>query len=287
MIKAIDTLVLPFTPHLLNKLSWDAKDPDTSKEKEISPIKSLDEYSRGHTPRQYIDLMNELGIERSLVAAAKLGTIFHAPSRLIWDVSVQEVKDIIDEGPDKFCGLYGINPLTRMDGVREMEMAVREYGFVGAYIHCYEFGPINDKMWYPFYTKCIELDIPVTAQIGHSGGIQPSANGRPILVDDIACDLPELKFVASHTGWPWVEEMVAVAWKHPNVYIGTGGHMPKYWDPSLLRFINTRGKNKVMWGSDVPFFDVRKMIAQIEELGLQEEVKAKLLRENAVQLFKL
>ena len=99
-------------------------------------------------------------------------------------------------------------------------------------------------MWYPFFTKCCELDVPVVVQIGHSGGIHNSSYARPVLVDDVACDLPELKFVASHTGWPWVEELIAAAWKHPNVYIGTAAHMPKYWDPSLVRFINTRGRTR-------------------------------------------
>jgi predicted TIM-barrel fold metal-dependent hydrolase len=142
-------------------------------------------------------------------------------------------------------------------------------------------------MWYPFFTKCCELDLPVITQIGASGGIHPSAHARPILVDDVACDLPELKFVASHTGWPWVEELIALAWKHPNVYIGTAAHMPKYWDPSLVRFINTRGQDKVIWGTDVPFYDPKRMRREVDELDLRDGPKAKLLRANAARLFKL
>jgi len=236
---------------------------------------------------EYVTFMDDCGISTSLVASVKFGSITDPQSRLTFDATADEIHAVVEQAPERLRGLYGINPITRMDGVRELEHAVREYGFVGAYIHPYEFGPINDRMWYPFFTKCCELDVPVVVQIGHSGGIHNSSYARPILVDDVACDLPELKFVASHTGWPWVEELIAAAWKHPNVYIGTAAHMPKYWDASLVRFINTRGQDKVMWGTDIPFYDGRTMLDQLKELGLRDTAEAKLLHANAARVFKL
>ena len=63
--------------------------------------------------------------------------------------------------------------------------------------------------------------------------------------------------------------------------------MPRYWDASLVRFINTRGQDKVLWGTDIPFYDGKKMLEQLEELGLREEARSKLLRGNAAKLFQL
>ena len=66
----------------------------------------------------------------------------------------------------------------------------------------------------------------------HSAEFMPSACGKPLLLDDIAIWFPELRLVGGHTGWPWTEELIAMAWKHPNVYIAVSGHSPQYWDPS-------------------------------------------------------
>jgi|SRR5215468_9018398 len=283
--RAIDYLVCPFTPEIMQRHK--AALESGSNGGDSTPIKFPASFMAGLTVPEYIAFMDECGIEKSLIPSVKFGSIFDAHSRLNLDVTADEVRQIVDQAPRRLHGVYGINPLTRMDGVREMERAAREYGFVAAYIHPYEFGPINHRMWYPFFTKCCELGLPVITQVGHSGGIHPSAYARPILVDDVACDLPELKFVASHTGWPWVEELIAVAWKHPNVYIGTAAHMPQYWDASLVRFINTRGQDKVIWGTDVPFYDGRRMRREVEELGLRDGAKRKLLSANAARLFKL
>ena len=95
--------------------------------------------------------------------------------------------------------------------------------------------PDQRAEWWPFYTKCAELDVPVVFQVGHSAEFMPSACGKPILLDDIAIWFPELKLVGGHTGWPWTEELISMAWKHPNVYIACSGHAPKYWDPKLVQ----------------------------------------------------
>jgi predicted TIM-barrel fold metal-dependent hydrolase len=131
--------------------------------------------------------------------------------------------------------------------------------------------------------------VPVLFQTGHSAEFMPSACGMPILLDDIAIWFPELNLVGAHTGWPWVEELIAMAWKHPNVYIATSGHAPKYWDPKLVRFLNARnrGIGKVMWGTDYPLIDHAEGLSQIAEYDLKPEAVKAMLREVAVTLFKL
>ena len=79
------------------------------------------------------------------------------------------VADAVKEHPDKFSGLIGIDPFTGMDGVRELEDAVRNQGFIGAHLypHWFELSPDHAK-YYPFYAKCCELDIPIQMQVGQS-----------------------------------------------------------------------------------------------------------------------
>jgi hypothetical protein len=246
----------------------------------------------GITPDEVVALLDEAGVEIALCTALKQG--YHrrmrpggSRDRLVMDMSYQDILPYLEKHPSRCRGLYGINPWLMMDGVRELEMVVKEYGFVGAITHVGGFAPFNDKIWYPFYAKCVELDIPVITQCGHFGEFMPEGWAHPLLIDDVALDFPELRIVAGHTGWPWSNDLIAVALKDPNVYISVEAHLPKYFDPALVKYINTRGQDKVMWGSDWPVTDPKRNLAQIEELGLREEPKRKLLRENAIRVFKL
>ena len=286
MTKAIDAWVNPFTPKLMKKTFQETM--ETYEEMASAKIMGMpEERLKGYTPTEYVTLMDELEIEKTFIPAWQMGSHYRTKTAMLWDISIEEIADIVNQYPDRFCGLCGINPWKRMDGVRELEKAVKEHGFIGAHSHVYPYGPFNDKMWYPFYTKCVELNIPLISQIGHSGEVMPNANGRPYLIDDVAIDFPELKIIAAHTGWPWVEELIALAWKHPNVYIATTAHLPRYWDPSLVRFINSRGQDKVVWGTDFPVTTPQDSLKQIEELGLKERPKAKLLRENIMRIYQL
>lgn len=246
----------------------------------------MEDRLKGYAPGEFLGLMDEAGVEMVLVPAAKMRS-FRTQS-LIWNVPVRDVAELMETAPDRFAGLYGIDPWTRMEGVRELEDAVRRRGFVGAHLHPYGFGlPLNDAAYYPFYAKCVELDVPLVVQVGYSAESMPSALGRPLLLDDVALYFPDLRIVAAHTGWPWVEELIALAWKHRHVYIGTSAHPPHSWDPSLVRFLNSRGIGKVLFGTDYPVLRHADALAQVGALDLKDDARAWLLRETARKVFKL
>jgi len=166
-------------------------------------------------------------------------------------------------------------------------VAVTQYGFKGVYVHIYGFDiPLHDRKMYPLYAKCVELDVPVSMQVGHVLESMPSEHGRPIYLDRIACDFPDLKMVGAHTGWPWVEELLSVCYKWDQIWFGVDAWMPKYLKPEIIQFINSRmGQDRCLWGTNgLPW---KESLEQVAELGLKEEAKRKLLRDNAVQLFKL
>ena len=133
----------------------------------------------------------------------------------------------------------------------------KELGFVGAHLypHWFEQAP-DHAIYYPFYAKCCELDVPIQMQIGHCLRYTEQrplrSVGRPITLDTIACHFPELKLVGIHIGWPWSEEMISVSYKHPNVYIGSDAYAPAYWPENFVRFINSWGSKKVIFGTDYP-----------------------------------
>ncbi|MFZ0841623.1 MAG: amidohydrolase family protein [Xanthobacteraceae bacterium] len=243
----------------------------------------------GLSLEQLIERMDRAGIERGFLIAHKSGRpglpgCYHLPYGL--------VARAIERHPTRFRGLAGIDPYEGMNGVRALEKAVRDDGFIGAhcYPHWFDLPPDHAK-YYPFYAKCVELNIPYQMQVGQSMIYAPEHRtrsvARPILLDGIACDFPELKLIGIHIGIPWHDEMIAMAWKHPNVFIGSDAHRPKYWPESFVHFINSWGQDKVIFGTDFPIIDFQRAIDDIAALDLKPEVRRKFLRENVRRIYGL
>jgi hypothetical protein len=232
-----------------------------------------------------LGLMDEAKVKKVFITQCKMWSYWN--KWMYMDTQLDDVRQYTIKYPKRFVGLAGYNPFRIKESLREIEFAVREHGFKGVYVHIYGFDiPLNDAKMYPLYSKCVELDLPVSLQVGHVLESMPSDCGRPIYLDRVACDFPDLKIIGAHTGWPWVEELLSVAYKWDNVYVGIDAWMPKYLKPELVQFVNSRmGQDRCLWGTNgLPW---KESLKQIDELGLKDSVKAKLLRENATQLFKL
>jgi hypothetical protein len=233
--------------------------------------------------------MDAAGIARAFLVAAKVGVKWHPAC---YHVPYDLVADAVRKHPDRFSGLAGIDPTEGMQGVRAMRRAVRELGFIGAhaYPHWFELPPDHAK-WYPFYAECCELGVPIQLQVGQSliydASYPRRSVGRPIALDAVACDFPELKLVGIHIGIPWHEEMIAMAWKHPNVFIVTDAHSPKYWPESVVRYVDSYGQDKVMFGTDFPVLDFSRTRDEVEALNLRPAPRQKFLRDNALRVYGL
>ena len=237
----------------------------------------------------YLEKMDRARIQRSLLVAVRAGDLRIKGS---FEIPYARVADICQRYPDRFSGLAGVDPTRGMQGLRDLEYAVKEYGFVGAHLYPHWFGlPPDHARYYPIYAKCCELEIPIMMQVGHCLRYQrerilPSV-GRPITLDQIAIDFPELVLIGIHLGYPWTEEMISVAWKHENVYIGSDAYAPRHWPESFVHFINTWGKDKVLFGTDWPVIDPERAVTEIDTLELRPESKQKFLRDTALRLFRL
>ena len=278
--RAIDILCNLFTPASIEK-NYLHNEEEAGRFAQVGRTRNL----TGYEPRAFIDRMDGLGIDKVLVCAVI--TWSYRRQCQIEETSVEEVAAVADQYPDRLFGLYGVHPMRGMAGVAALERAVKEHRFKGIHIHPHGFDmPPDHAYWFPFYAKCQELDVPVVISMGHTLDFMPIECGRPIHLDRVALYFPDLAIVCTHTGWPWVEEAIALAWKHPNVFLGTSAYAPKYWPPELVRFINSRGQDKVVWGTDFPLIDHEESLKQIEALDLRPAAKAKFLHENAARLFR-
>jgi predicted TIM-barrel fold metal-dependent hydrolase len=249
-------------------------------------VKILDDTGAGIPLEEEIRRMDSAGIDKGLMIATTGGW---RGSDIFFEKPVERIAEVVSEHPQRFKGVAGLNPSRIVPALERLEHAVRDLGFVGAHLYPHWFGrPPDDRIYYPFYAKCAELGVPIQIQVGHSAQDFLPTVARPILLDRVALDFPELTIIGIHIGYPWVEEMISVAWKHGNVYIGCDAHAPKYWDPSFVRFLDSaRGRDKVLFGTDWPVVDFGRARREIEELQLRAETRRKLLWDNAIAVYGL
>lgn len=245
----------------------------------------LDMTKRGVPVEEELQMMDAAGIDKGLLVATTGAPV---GSSLFFEKPFEKIAAVCAAHPDRFKGVIGVNPSRIMPWLKKLETAVKEYGFVGAHLYPHWFdAPPDDRMYYPFYAKCAELGVPIQIQVGHSAQWFLRTVAQPITLDRVAIDFPELKIIGIHIGHPWTEEMISLAWKHPNVFIGTDAHLPKYWDASLIKFINSRGQDKVLFGTDWPVVDFGRALAELDKLDLRAGPKRKLLVENAARVYQL
>ena len=278
---AIDTVVNLHTPEVVKmRPDWSGACHQRAFGRDASVLE-------GYSVDAMLEMMSAAGTEMAFLVAHKTGQLGLQGS---WHLPYETVAEAVAAHPRRFRGLAGIDPTEGMAGVRRLEYAVRELGFIGAhaYPHWFELPPDHAR-WYPFYAKCVELDVPILLQVGQSLVYDPArplqSVGRPITLDPVACHFPELKLVGIHVGIPWTDEMIAMANKHANVFIIADAHAPKYWPESFVRFIDSFGRHKVMFGTDFPVLTFERYRREVDALPLREESRRLFLRDNALRVF--
>jgi predicted TIM-barrel fold metal-dependent hydrolase len=177
--------------------------------------------------------------------------------------------------------------------MREIDRFHRELGLRGLAMMADFFNmDISDKRCWPLYAKAAELGIPVGVHVGINFSTNsPIRHGHPSFIDELACHYPELIIICNHGGWPWAAEMVAIAWKHPNVYLEFGAIAPRYlasseggWQP-MRQFMNSVLKDRILFGSDWPMLSHDRLMTEIPLLQLKDSVLEKYLKKNAEKLL--
>lgn len=205
--------------------------------------------------------------------------------------------DTVRKYPDQFIGMGSVDPWSGKAAVQEITRMMLELGLSGV-----KFQPItqaffiDDERFAPVWRTCEELGAVVLIHMGTTaaGAGTPGGRGlelkygRPIPhLDSLAARFPDLTIIAAHPGWPWHEELMAVALHKANVYFDLSGWAPKYLPPSVIQHVNSRLQDKALFGSDYPLFSVERWMAEFEAVPLKPEVRQKVLVDNARRVFKI
>jgi uncharacterized protein len=239
-------------------------------------------------------LREELPIDLTIAAMDQADVTFgllsawHSPAGVL--IGNDQVHSWVTEHPDRFAGVAAVNLSKPMHAVRELRRCVTELEFKGLRVIPWLWdAPPTDRRYYALYATCVELGVPFFTQVGHTGPLRPSETGRPIpYIDQVALDFPELVIIGGHIGYPWTEEMIAVARKHEHVYIDTSAYTAGRYPHELVRYMRTRsGRRKVLFGTNYPMILHPHALEDLGTLGLDEETRELFLGGNAQRLLNI
>ena len=246
-----------------------------------------DKYAQAQTVEDLLNQMDSNGVDHAIVHAE------HEHGDVADELN-QAVATMVKQHPDRFTGIgtVSLENFSIKRALKQIDDCV-ELGMIGLSIEPAFFNmTLDEKRLYPIYAKAMENNLLVALHTGINYTThQPMQGENPILLDQIACDFPGLTLVASHGGWPWINEMVAVARKHPQVYIEFGGIAPKYvaaqgggWEV-MYRFMNSVLKDQILYATDWPTMDHKRTVAEWACIDLKPDVRKGLMAGNAKALI--
>jgi predicted TIM-barrel fold metal-dependent hydrolase len=205
----------------------------------------------------------------------------------------ERTAELLRRWPDLFLGGVPTADPRDDDAVEVLRSAHDDLGLRGLIIQPAFFGfSPADSRCYPLYEFCDERGVPVTIHTGTNFAATAKMDyGRPLWVDHVACDFPELTLVCNHGGWPWAMEAVAIAHRHENVYLEYGAIAPKYLaDPRggygpVTHWMRTQIPDKILLGSDWPMLMYDRLIAELPLLELTEGAYEAYVRGNAQRII--
>ncbi|WP_153394990.1 amidohydrolase family protein [Ornithinicoccus halotolerans] len=250
-------------------------------------VLDLTEKMNSGTLRGLLAALDDQGIGRA---------VMHAESEGGEDADVlnQALAAVVGRHPDRFIGIGCVDVGTPYptEMARQVVRAA-ELGHVGVSFQPAFFGlDIDDRRLYPLYARAEEMGLVVAVHTGITySRMHPLRHEKPELLDQVACDFPDLKLIACHAGWPWATEYAAVARRHPTVYLEFGALAPKYvaragtgWD-AMFAMMPTLLREQVLYGSDWPMMEPARAIAEWRASGLPADALEALFCSNAQRLF--
>jgi predicted TIM-barrel fold metal-dependent hydrolase len=217
--------------------------------------------------------MDAIGVEKAILTADALHPSPH-------------VLSFPAAHPERFALSLTLDPRRGMKTIRALESLRRSEPVALARIVPFAIDlPPNDAVYYPVYSKCIELGLPISINTGIPGPPAPGECQYPMHLDKVCLHFPELVLVMAHGADPWWDVAIRLMLKYRNLHLMTSAYLPKYFPPTLLHFMNTRGRGKVIFASDHPALSMRRCLEEATKLDLRPGVLDEFLYANAAKLF--
>lgn len=239
--------------------------------------KNDEHFTRSRTVDTFVEEVREVGITAAVVVGRD------TPSLTTSNDRISEIT-----APHKeLIGIGSVDP-QKQNAVAEIERAVKQLGLVGINIEPGFGNPplkVDDPLIYPIYDACDQLGIPVFLM---SGPTTPSLEyANPVAVGRVAREFPDLSIVCYHGFYPYVSEMIGVAFRYQNVYVVPDMYIFLPGGSLYIEAANGFMRDQLMFGTSYPFRAMGQTIDDFMTLGLNEQVLDGVLFRNAQRVLKL
>ncbi len=233
---------------------------------------------------EIVEGVRRRGVELAVITGRDCEVTYNTPS------NNSSVLEFVRAYPDLFVGFWGIDPHKGMKSVYEVVRCVEELGMRGIATDPYlAHIPPNDARYYPIYSKCVELDIPVFITTAPPPQVPRAVTDYidPRQVDIVARDFPELTIIMSHGGYPFVNEAVFTCMRNANVYMDLSEYELAPMAEVYVQGLNSFIGDKVVFASAHPFVEQEEAIAIYNKMNLKDDVRRKVMYETAAKILKL
>lgn len=239
--------------------------------------KDDEHFKRSSTIEAFVEEVREVGITASVVVGRDTPNLTISNDRIL--ELTAPYKELI--------GIASVDP-QKPNAVAEIERAVKQLGFKGINIEPGFGSPalkVDDPLLYPIYEACEHLGVPVFLMSGPTTPDLEYAN--PAAVGRFARAFPNLAIVCYHGYYPYVSEMIGVAFRYQNVYVVPDMYIFLPGGSLYVEAANGFMRNQLLFGSSYPFRAMGQTVDDFIGLGFKGAVLEDVLFNNAIQLLKL
>ena len=233
--------------------------------------------------QQSMDLL----LQEMEAARIDRGVVVGRLAGVLGSVSNDDVRGIVAAHPDRFIGAASIDPTDRRKACQTINQALED-GFrliniePGSYpipMHA------DDRRLYPIYGHCEDVGVPVIMMVGGTAGPDLSYSD-PIRTDRVLTDFPDLNVVVAHGGWPWVNEILHLGFRRPNLGLSPDMYFSRMpgWE-EYVKAADSFLSDRMLYASSFPFCPVQGYKEWFERLPIREENLKKVMGGNARRLL--
>lgn len=204
----------------------------------------------------------------------------------------EETARLVEREPSFFIGFASVDP-HRSDALDVLRYAFETLQLSGLVLHpCAQRFYPDDEGMDAIYQLCQEYNKPI---IFHSGmSARPntiSKYAHPLRFEEVAVKYPNLRICLTHFAWPWVRETCMLMLKYKNIYTDTSllyfDNPKEFYHQSFCvdigpKWIDRSLRHQIMFGSDEPRLEQRRMIEAIQHMDWRESTKRMVFKENAL-----
>jgi len=231
---------------------------------------------------EFIGRLEPAGIDAVVFVGRNRGSV---PG---WPLTNDFVAEVAAKYPDQVLAMAGLDATDLEGAPAEIRRSVTELGLRGANLDPFQIeAEADDPCFYPLYETCAELGVPLILTFGALPGVPTVMRNGPRALDSIAQRYPDLTVIACHGGWPFTMDMIAVAWRNPNVYFDNSFYHFAPGADVLVQAANDMIGDKMLYASAYPFLPLEKTLASFEALPFTPEARTAVMGGNARRIFGL